>query len=206
MPDARPLCRASSTLPLPRHPSISVLWTAALELFTCSPLARVHPALQGAPPLNPLKIIARASCRSSRPPSRPPSSATSLRWPPYVLPCWSLRCWVWRSWPPPATPWLVPSQEPPPSSSATKNGIPAPILGRGARSVLSLAARRRRGQVHWSTQPSLHSISAGKRRCRCALVDAGSGAGGRCCFLVLIAIGAVRCTLPACGSSFHFAL
>jgi len=106
------LCRASSALPLlliPRRPSIGVLWTAALELVTSSPLARVHLALQGAPPLNPFKIIALARCRSSRRPSPPPSSTTSLRWPPYVSPCWSPRCWVWRSWPPPATPRLVPS-------------------------------------------------------------------------------------------------
>ena len=46
------LCRASSTLLLPsQQPSIGVLWTAALELVTSSPLARVHSTFPGAPPL-----------------------------------------------------------------------------------------------------------------------------------------------------------
>ena len=49
------------------------LWTAALELATSSPLAREHSALQGAPPLDPLQIIAPARFRSSRLSSPPPS-------------------------------------------------------------------------------------------------------------------------------------
>jgi len=212
------LCRPSSTLPLPRQqPSIGVLWTAALELVPSSPLAGVHSTLQGAPTLtlSPSTSLPGRAAGVRFVPGRPIAPPHPSRWPPYVSLCWSLRCWVWRSWQPPATPWLLSCQEPPsmvpfqeasPTRGACDTILPVSVTSSGAPSVLSFASRRR-GRIQCSSRPAPQLPTAEEERTRrSALVDAGSGAGGRCFSLVLTAKGAVRCSLPACGSSFLFAL